>query len=103
MHVVAPEPIPMEKILGADVGKYIRKLHEKHGITFHLGNAVTSIGARSVTLKSGEELPTDLVVVGVGVRPAVALAERAVQQTGRAPLRCALTDITCGRPAATAG
>jgi NAD(P)H-nitrite reductase large subunit len=38
---------------------------------------VTSIGARSVTLESGEELPADLVVVGVGVRPAVALAEQA--------------------------
>jgi NADPH-dependent 2,4-dienoyl-CoA reductase/sulfur reductase-like enzyme len=77
VRVVAPGTIPMEKILGADVGKYLRKLHEKHGVTFHLGNAVTSIGARSVTLKSGEELPADLVVIGVGVRPAVALAERA--------------------------
>jgi NADPH-dependent 2,4-dienoyl-CoA reductase/sulfur reductase-like enzyme len=77
VRVVAPEAIPMEKILGADVGTYIRKLHENRGVTFHLGNAVTSIGARSVTLKSGEELAADLIVIGVGVRPAVALAERA--------------------------
>jgi NADPH-dependent 2,4-dienoyl-CoA reductase/sulfur reductase-like enzyme len=77
VRVVAPDTIPMEKILGKDVGTYIRKLHEKHGVTFHLGNTVTSIGARSVTLKSGEELAADLIVIGVGVRPAIALAERA--------------------------
>jgi apoptosis-inducing factor 3 len=77
VHVVAPEICPMEKILGADVGDFIRKLHEAHGVTFHLGTTAISIDARSVTLKNGEHLPSDLVVAGIGVRPAVALAEQA--------------------------
>jgi NADPH-dependent 2,4-dienoyl-CoA reductase/sulfur reductase-like enzyme/nitrite reductase/ring-hydroxylating ferredoxin subunit len=77
VDIVAPETSPMEKILGAAVGDFIRKLHEAHGVTFHLGTTATSIDPRSVTLKNGENLPADLVVVGIGVRPAIALAERA--------------------------
>jgi apoptosis-inducing factor 3 len=77
VHVVAPETIPMEKILGPEVGNFIRSLHEEHGVTFHLGTTATSIDERSVTLKNGENLQADLVVVGIGVRPAISLAERA--------------------------
>jgi NADPH-dependent 2,4-dienoyl-CoA reductase/sulfur reductase-like enzyme/nitrite reductase/ring-hydroxylating ferredoxin subunit len=76
VHVVAPESIPMEKVLGPEVGTFVRKLHEEHGVTFHLGTTAIAIDARSVTLKNGGNLDADLVVVGVGVRPAVALAER---------------------------
>ena len=67
----------MEKILGPEVGNFIRRLHEEHGVTFHLGTTATSIDERSVTLKNGENLQADLVVVGIGVRPAISLAERA--------------------------
>jgi apoptosis-inducing factor 3 len=77
VHVVGTEAIPMEKILGPDVGNFIRRLHEEHGVTFHLGTTATSIDERSVTLKNGENLEADLVVVGIGVRPAISLAERA--------------------------
>ena len=77
VHVVGPETIPMEKILGPEVGTFIRRLHEEHGVTFHLGTAAVAIDERSVTLKTGESLQADLVVVGIGVRPAIALAERA--------------------------
>ena len=77
VHVVAPETIPMEKILGPEVGNFIRRLHEEHGVTFHLGTTATSIDARSVTLKNGENLQADLVAVGIGVRPVIPLAERA--------------------------
>jgi NADPH-dependent 2,4-dienoyl-CoA reductase/sulfur reductase-like enzyme/nitrite reductase/ring-hydroxylating ferredoxin subunit len=77
VHVVGLETCPMEKILGAEVGNFIRKLHEEHGVTFHLGTTATSIDKRSVTLQSGENIPADLVVIGVGVRPAIALAEQA--------------------------
>jgi NADPH-dependent 2,4-dienoyl-CoA reductase/sulfur reductase-like enzyme len=80
VHVVAPDTIPMEKILGADVGNFIRKLHEKHGVNFHLGTTATAIDARSVTLKNGETLAADFVAVGIGVRPMISLAE----QTGLA-------------------
>jgi NADPH-dependent 2,4-dienoyl-CoA reductase/sulfur reductase-like enzyme/nitrite reductase/ring-hydroxylating ferredoxin subunit len=77
VHVVAPDPVPMERILGADVGTYIRRLHERNGVTFHLGTTVASIGERDVTLKTGERLAADLVVVGIGVRPSISLAEDA--------------------------
>ena len=77
VHVVGPETIPMEKVLGPEVGNFIRKLHEEHGVTFHLGTTATSIDAQSVTLKNGENLQADLVVVGIGVRPAISVAEQA--------------------------
>jgi NADPH-dependent 2,4-dienoyl-CoA reductase/sulfur reductase-like enzyme/nitrite reductase/ring-hydroxylating ferredoxin subunit len=77
VHVVGLESIPMERILGVDVGTFLCELHESHGVTFHLGTTVTSIGKQFVTLKDGSELEADLVVIGVGVRPAIALAERA--------------------------
>jgi len=77
VDVVAPETIPMEKILGPQVGAFLRKMHEDHGVTFHLGATAVSITEESVTLASGEVLRADLVVVGVGVRPLIGLAESA--------------------------
>jgi NADPH-dependent 2,4-dienoyl-CoA reductase/sulfur reductase-like enzyme len=77
VHVVAPETVPMEKILGAQAGNFIRELHQQHGVSFHLGTTVTSIDAQRVTLKDGRTIPADLVVIGVGVRPALSLAEQA--------------------------
>jgi NADPH-dependent 2,4-dienoyl-CoA reductase/sulfur reductase-like enzyme len=46
-------------------------------VTFHLGTTASAIDARSVMLKSGARLQADLVVVGIGVRPAISLAEQA--------------------------
>jgi NADPH-dependent 2,4-dienoyl-CoA reductase/sulfur reductase-like enzyme/nitrite reductase/ring-hydroxylating ferredoxin subunit len=77
VHVVAPDAVPMERILGADVGTFIRRLHERNGVTFHLGTTVASIDERGVTLETGERLAADLVVVGIGVRPSISLAEDA--------------------------
>ncbi|HEY2849115.1 MAG TPA: FAD-dependent oxidoreductase [Gemmatimonadaceae bacterium] len=77
VDVVAPEAVPMLKVLGEQAGKFIRALHEQHGVTFHLGTTAVSIDGTHVTLKSGERLAADLVVVGIGVRPAIALAEQA--------------------------
>ena len=77
VHVVGPETRPLEKVMGAEIGDLIRAIHEEHGVIFHLGANATEIGEKTVRLASGEALPADLVVVGIGVRPAVALAERA--------------------------
>jgi NADPH-dependent 2,4-dienoyl-CoA reductase/sulfur reductase-like enzyme/nitrite reductase/ring-hydroxylating ferredoxin subunit len=77
VHVVAPEARPMERILGPDMGDFVRSLHEEHGVIFHLGDTVTAIDGRKATLKSGGTLEADLVVVGVGVRPRLTLAEQA--------------------------
>lgn len=77
VHVAGPETRPLEKVMGAEIGDLIRAIHEDHGVIFHLGASATEIGEKSVRLASGEALPADFVVVGIGVRPAVALAERA--------------------------
>lgn len=74
--VVGLEQIPMERILGAAVGSFIRTVHEQHGVTFHLGTTVESIDAESVMLKNKTRLPADLVIAGIGVRPATALAQQ---------------------------
>jgi apoptosis-inducing factor 3 len=77
VHVVAPEAIPMERVMGAEIGGLVRTIHEQHGVHFHLGTTVAAIDSQSVTLKTGEKLTADLVVMGVGVRPALGLAEKA--------------------------
>jgi apoptosis-inducing factor 3 len=83
VHVVGPETRPLERVMGAEIADLIRAVHEEHGVVFHLGTTATAIDESSVTLKTGEKLPADLVVVGVGVRPAIALAERAGLATDR--------------------
>jgi NADPH-dependent 2,4-dienoyl-CoA reductase/sulfur reductase-like enzyme/nitrite reductase/ring-hydroxylating ferredoxin subunit len=77
VHVVAPEQRPMERVLGPEMGDFVRALHEEHGVIFHLGDTVVAIDGKRVTLKSGAVLEADMVVVGVGVRPRLALAEQA--------------------------
>lgn len=77
VHVVAPEKVPMEKILGSRVGTFVRNLHEEHGVVFHLGQTVKRVDGKKVTLSGGDAIEADLIVLGVGVRPSVALAEQA--------------------------
>jgi len=77
VHVVAPEKLPMERILGPQMGHFVRALHEEHGVIFHLEDSVVAIEDGRVTLKSGEMLEADLVIAGIGVRPRIALAEKA--------------------------
>ncbi len=77
VRVVAPEKRPLERVFGPQLGDFIRALHEEHGVKFHLENSVTAIDGKRVTLKTGDTLDADLVVIGVGVRPRVALAEKA--------------------------
>ncbi len=83
VHVVAPEAIPMERVLGPDVGKYLRRLHERNGVVFHLENSVVAIDERKVTLKDGSTLDAGLVVIGIGVKPLTELAEHAGLVTDR--------------------
>jgi NADPH-dependent 2,4-dienoyl-CoA reductase/sulfur reductase-like enzyme/nitrite reductase/ring-hydroxylating ferredoxin subunit len=77
VHVVGLEQRPMERVLGPAMGDFVRALHEEHGVIFHLGDTVTDIDGKRATLKSGGVIEADVVVVGVGVRPRLALAEKA--------------------------
>lgn len=77
VHVVAPEARPLERILGADVGDWVRRVHEAHGVVFHLGRKPSATQEGGVVLDDGTVIAADLVVAGVGVRPNVQLAEAA--------------------------
>lgn len=77
VSVVAPEAVPLARVLGDDVGHVLRDRHERAGVRFHLGHTIAQIGERDVVLDNGERLPANLVLLGVGVRPSVSLAETA--------------------------
>jgi 3-phenylpropionate/trans-cinnamate dioxygenase ferredoxin reductase subunit len=83
VHVAAPDSQPLERVFGRDVGRFVRALHERHGVVFHLGVTVTRIDGRTVTLSDRGTLEVDAVVAGVGVTPVVALAEAAGLQIDR--------------------
>jgi 3-phenylpropionate/trans-cinnamate dioxygenase ferredoxin reductase subunit len=77
VQLVAPDARPLERELGPELGDFVRGLHEEHGVRFHLGHKLRVIEAGRVVLDDGTTLPADLVVAGVGVRPALELAEQA--------------------------
>ena len=77
VHVVGLEQRPLERVLGAEFGDFIRTLHEEHGVVFHLGTNVSLTGPGHVVLEGGARLDADFIVAGIGVRPSTALAEEA--------------------------
>jgi NADPH-dependent 2,4-dienoyl-CoA reductase/sulfur reductase-like enzyme/nitrite reductase/ring-hydroxylating ferredoxin subunit len=83
VHVVAPDERPMQRVLGHQMGDFVRALHEENGVNFHLKDTVEKIDGQRATLKSGVVIEVDLVVVGIGVVPRLALAEQAGLATDR--------------------
>lgn len=77
VDVVAPDHLPLERVMGTDIGQFVQSVHESNGVCFHLGQTVASVKGRAVTLSGGDTLDADFIVVGVGVRPALSLAESA--------------------------
>ncbi len=75
--VVAPDAVPLARVLGDEVGAFVRGVHEANGVAFRLGRKPTAITADRVTLDDGGSLPAALVVLGVGVRPRLDLARAA--------------------------
>ncbi len=74
--VVGKHSVPLEKVLGRELGSLVKKTHEANGVKFHLGRAA-KIEERNVQLDDGTRLDCDFVVAGIGVRPNTALAESA--------------------------
>jgi NADPH-dependent 2,4-dienoyl-CoA reductase/sulfur reductase-like enzyme len=78
VHVVSPDKQPLERVMGPEVGRFIRQLHESQGVVFHLGQTVGRVDGRRVTLSDASVVEeVDFLVIGVGVRPSIALAEQA--------------------------
>jgi 3-phenylpropionate/trans-cinnamate dioxygenase ferredoxin reductase subunit len=79
--IVEPEALPLGRILGPEVGAVYRDLHAAHGVEFHFGAGVESLGGsvsvEEVSLSDGSTLAGDVVVIGVGATPRTELAEAA--------------------------
>lgn len=80
--IVEPEPVPLHRAVGPEVGEIFAGLHRAHGVQLRLGSGVTEIRGTDgrvsgVLTDGGAEIPADLVIVGVGVRPGTGLAEAA--------------------------
>ena len=72
--VIAPETVPLKRVFGERIGRMYLQLHEDQGTAFRLGETVARFEGdgvvRRVVLKGGDTIDADLVVVGIGVRPA---------------------------------
>jgi len=77
VDIVSVEEVPLERVFGAELGKHIQRLHETNGVRFRLSSVLASFDGDSVALASGERISADFVLVGIGVRPRTALAEKA--------------------------
>jgi 3-phenylpropionate/trans-cinnamate dioxygenase ferredoxin reductase component len=77
--VVEPQSVPLEGVLGPELGAFYRDVHAEHGVELRLGEGVEAIEgsgrAERVRTSGGAELDCDAVVLGVGVAPRTALAE----------------------------
>jgi NADPH-dependent 2,4-dienoyl-CoA reductase/sulfur reductase-like enzyme/nitrite reductase/ring-hydroxylating ferredoxin subunit len=84
VHVVGRDAVPMANVLGEALGRRIQALHEAHDVVFHLGTTVDRVAGDSVHLADGARVDgCDFIVAGVGVRPALALAEQAMLAVDR--------------------
>ncbi|MFL5525527.1 MAG: FAD-dependent oxidoreductase [Gemmatimonadaceae bacterium] len=75
--VVALENLPLERVLGPELGALVKHVHEQQGVQFRMARRVSSLDGKSVLLDDGTRLEADMVVAGIGVRPNIKLAEAA--------------------------
>ena len=81
--VVGPEAVPLARVLGDELGAFVRRVHEGKGVAFQLGKKPVEITADAVVLDDGTRLPAKAVVMGVGVKPRTELAATAGLTIGR--------------------
>lgn len=72
--LVEPQPTPLAAVLGEQIGELVARLHRAEGVDVRLGVGVAEVRGdtrvEAVVLSDGTELPADIVVVGIGSRPA---------------------------------
>ena len=76
--LVAPDSVPLERVLGADVGTVYRDLHAEHGVELLMNQRAVAFRGQTtieaVETADGTRIEGDLVVVGVGAQPRTELA-----------------------------
>jgi NADPH-dependent 2,4-dienoyl-CoA reductase/sulfur reductase-like enzyme/nitrite reductase/ring-hydroxylating ferredoxin subunit len=77
VDVVGRDRVPLERVLGEELGRFVQQLHEAQGVRFHLEASPRAVSSGGVELQDGRVLPADFVVLGVGVRPRTDLATKA--------------------------
>jgi NADPH-dependent 2,4-dienoyl-CoA reductase/sulfur reductase-like enzyme/nitrite reductase/ring-hydroxylating ferredoxin subunit len=77
VDVVSVEAVPFERVLGPEIGRMVQRMHEEHGVAFHLGRSVASYDGNSLRLTDGSAIDADFLLVGIGVRPRLELAHAA--------------------------
>jgi 3-phenylpropionate/trans-cinnamate dioxygenase ferredoxin reductase subunit len=79
--IVEPASVPLERVLGTEVGAVYRDIHADHGVRLLMGTGVEAFegdgAVERVRTSDGGTLDCDFVVVGIGVRPRTELAEQA--------------------------
>jgi len=77
VHVIAPDAVPMERVLGRELGEFVTSLHRENGVVFHLQSTAKAFDGTSLTLADGTVIDAQFVIVGTGVTPRTALAAAA--------------------------
>ena len=75
--VISQDSVPLGYILGKELGRFVQRLHEKHGVRFLLDTKPQKILDNKVEIGQGRSVDADLVVLGVGVSPRTSLADEA--------------------------
>lgn len=77
VDVLAPEEIPLARVMGDRLGRHVQSIHEENGVRFHLETEVARLESGAVSTADGRRFEADLVVAGIGVVPQTDLAEAA--------------------------
>jgi len=75
VHVVAPENIPLGRVFGEEIGRRIQQVHKEKGVKLHMGRTAQEARGddrvREVILDDGTRIAADLLIIGIGITPAV--------------------------------
>lgn len=77
VHVIAPEALPLARIIGDALAGQLLQMHREQGVQFHLESKTQAFDGKTLTLADGATIAADVVLVGVGVKPRTALAQAA--------------------------